>query len=225
MKVGEEDSDSSTQALATGEVSLPGLVSILGYRLTAYIGGASGIESVVDWLRNGFPADLEPRLRAAFDVVKPIFEVKSELVAQGFLIERREEAGLYHTPACMLREGDAEAARQLLMRVVTKEFLSNEVADLEDVAARLQAWIKHAELPERLGYTCRVWRGQRLSLILVQSGFPEKVQRKWNKGIDWPCWDQVIATVPEMAHGRAEIDLMTGWPFRCMRLQRLQETT
>jgi len=71
-------------------VNLADLVSIIGYRLTAYIGGAASTQSAIDWLRNGLPADLEPRMKAAFDVARPIAEVESELVAQGFLIQRWE---------------------------------------------------------------------------------------------------------------------------------------
>jgi hypothetical protein len=66
-------------------------------------------------------------MRATFDVVKPIAEAESELIAQGFLIKQSKATGSYRCPARMLREADVETARSVLMSVVTAEFLSNEV--------------------------------------------------------------------------------------------------
>ncbi len=137
--------------------NLADLVLIIGYKLTAYIGGATSTQSVVDWLRNGLPPELESRMRAVFDVAKPIAEVESELVAQGFLIGKWEELGSYGTPAQMLREADVQTARTVLTRMAIAEFLSNEVPNLEEVTGRLQEWISRAELPEGVGYTCHVW--------------------------------------------------------------------
>jgi hypothetical protein len=199
------------------------LVQIIGYRLTAYIGGATSIQSVVDWLRNGLPADLEPHMRATFDIVKPIAEVESELIAQGFLIGQWKEAGSYRFTAHMLRDADVETARSVLMRVAATEFLSNEAPNLDNAASRLQAWIKHAELPENVGYTCHLWKDQ-LSLPLVHTGFSEEVQRKWDRGVDWPCWDQILAAAPEMSCARSEINLTTGFPFKYLRPQLPQPT-
>jgi hypothetical protein len=70
--------------------NLSDLVMIIGYKLTAYIGGATSTQTVVDWLKNGLSANLEPRMRTTFDVAAPIAEVESELIAQGFLIEQKE---------------------------------------------------------------------------------------------------------------------------------------
>lgn len=219
-----DDSDSSIRALTAGAFSLPGLVAIIGYRLTANIASISG-QTLFEWLRNGLPIENESRMKAAFDVVKLVAEVESTLRAQDFLVRHREEMGAYGTAARMLREADVEVARHLLTSLVTTEFLSNEVSDLADVDLRLKEWIKHAELPERVAYISTIWQGWRLSLVLAHSGFPEEVQRKWDKGIDWPGWDQIIAAVLEMECARLDIDLTTGCPFRYLRPRRFLKTT
>lgn len=195
--------------------NLVNLVMIIGYKLTTYIGSATRVQAVVDWLRDGLPPDLEPRMQATFDVVEPIAKVESEFIAQGFLIDQRDETGSYGSPARMLREADVEHARSVLIKLAATEFLSNEVSDPEDVHRRLQNWIDHAELPENVGYTCQLWQG-RLSLALIHGSFPEEVLRKWDEGVDWPCWSHIIAAVPEMARARPQIDL-TGFPFRYLR--------
>jgi hypothetical protein len=215
MKVRRDNSDPTRM---TDAFCLAGLIAVIGYRLTAYIGSTSA-QSLMDWLRDGLPADIEPRLRAAFEVAKPIADVESVLPAQGFLVQHREETGSYGTPARMLREADVETARSILMLVAAAEFLSNEAADLEDVAARLQEWISGAVLPERVAYRGELWQGLRLSLTLLHSNFPDEVQRIWDSGIDWPCWDQILVAAPEMACARPDIDLMTGCPFRYLRSQ------
>ena len=84
-----------------------------------------------------------------FDISNPIADAESGLIAQGFLIRIWEETGSYRTPAGMLREADVGVARQLLARLVAAEYLSNEVANIEDVAVRLQEWINDAEQPEK----------------------------------------------------------------------------
>jgi len=218
MKLNGDYANLANNTSKTEKFNLSDLVLIIGYRLTAYIGGATTTQSVVDWLQSGLPAGLEPRMRAAFDVAAQITKVESELIAQGFLIGQSEETGSYRTPARMLREADAKTARSLLMRAAAAEFLSNEAPNLDDIEVRLQDWVKHAELPERVGYKCRIWHN-RLSLTLIYSNFADEVQRKWDRGIDWPCWNQIISAVPEMARARCEIDLTTGFPFRYLRSQ------
>jgi hypothetical protein len=161
-------------------------------------------------------------MRAALDIVKPIADAESEVVAQGFLIELRVECGSYRTPARMLREADVETARGVLMQAAAK-FLSNDAPNLEDVASRLQERIGRLELPKGAGYKCHLWQVQ-LSLTLIHTGFAEETQRKWDAGIDWPCWDQITTTVPEMMRARTEIDLTTGFPFRNLRARRLRAT-
>jgi hypothetical protein len=220
MKVSQDHSGPLDRTSKAGKFDLADLVPIIGYRLTAYIGGNTNIQSVVLWLGEGLPPDLEPRMRAALDIVKPIAEAESELIAQGFLIGPREECGSYRTPAQMLLEADVETARSILMRTAVAEFLSNQVPTLEDVASRLQDQIGRVALPKGMGYKCYLCRG-RLSLTLIHTGFPIKMQRKWDAGVDWPCWDQIIATVPEMVRARTGIDLTTGFPFRYLRAARL----
>ena len=209
--------------MKTGTFDLADLVPIIGYPLTAYIGGATKIQSAVLWLREGLPLDLEPRMRAALDIVKPIAEAESEFIAQGFLIGPREECGSYRTPAQMLLEADVETARSILTRTAAAEFLSNEVPNLEDVASRLLEQIGRVPLPKGMGYKCYLWEG-RLSLTLIHTGFPNEIQRSWHAGVDWPCWEQVIATVPEMVRARTEIDLTTGFPFKYLRAGCLRAT-
>jgi hypothetical protein len=123
MKVSKERSDYSPHEWTAGAFNLPRLVSIIGIKLTAYIGGATTTQSVVDWLRNGLPADIEPRMRAALDIANPIAEAESRFLAQGFLIRIWEGTGPYRTPAGMLREADAGVARQLLTRLAAAEYL------------------------------------------------------------------------------------------------------
>jgi hypothetical protein len=224
MRVSKNHSVLLNQEVKAKTFNLTDLIVIIGYRLTAYIGGATSIQHIKEWLQNGLPPELESRMRTTFDVVKPIAEVESELIAQGFLIGQREETGSYRFPARMLRESDIKTARSVLMHVAAAEFLSNEVPNINDVESRLQAWIKNAEFPENVGYTCHLWKGQ-LSLTLVHAGFSENVQRKWDCGADWPCWDQILATVPEMAGARSEIDLTTGFPFKYLRPQLSQPTS
>jgi len=223
MKVNKNSSGLPDQELKAESFNLTDLVLLIGYKLTAYIGGETSIQRVVDWLRNGLPASLEPRMRATFDVVRPIAEVESELIAQEFLIVQRKEIGLHRFPARMLRDADVETARSVLMRVAAAEYLSNMVLNIDDVAIRLQAWIKHAELPENVGYSCIHWK-DRLSLTLVYTGLPEEVQRKWDSGIDWPCWEQILTAVPEMSCARSEIDFAAGTPFKYLRSHVLQPT-
>jgi hypothetical protein len=212
MMTNSEHSDFPSHASQAGTFNFESLVAIIGYKLTAYIGGATSIQSAVDWLRNGLPRELEPRMQATFDVVEPIAAAESEVIAQGFLIRTLEEVGSYRTPARMLLDADVGTARAVLMQA-TGEFLSNDVPNLEDVAGRLQERIGRLELPKGAGYKCHLWQGQ-LSLTLIHTGFAKETQRKWAAGINWPCWDQITASVPEMMRARSEIDLTTGFPFR-----------
>ncbi len=159
---------------------------------------------------------VDPLIRELIQYREPIAHLESELVAQGFLIGQWKETGAYRSPARMLREADVEAARSVLIKLAVAEFLSNEIIDPDDAARRLQNWIKHAELPKDVGYTCRLWHG-RLSLTLVHCNFPAEVQSRWDEGLEWPCWNHIIEAVPEMARSRLQIDLTTGFPFRYLR--------
>jgi hypothetical protein len=222
MTVNREGPDATNRRSDDGTFGLSDLVAIIGYKLTAYIVGATSTQSVVDWIQSGLPPEFEPRIRAALDVVGLIAEAESKLIAQSFLMRRFEEMGSYRTPAGMLRVANVETARSILLRVADK-FHLNEVTNLDDLACRLVDWISHSELPDRVGYRCELWR-DRLYLTLVHSKFPKEVQRKWNIGIDWPCWNQITATVPEIAGAPSDIDLTTGFPFKYLRSRILRRS-
>jgi hypothetical protein len=222
MMASREHSEFPSHASKAGTFIFVDLVAIIGYKLTAYIGGASTFQSAVDWLRNGLPRELEPRMRSTFDVVEPIAAAESEVIAQGFLLRPLEETSSYGSPARMLREADVEIALAVLMQAAAR-FLSNEAPDLDNVACRLQELIGRVELPKGAAYTWHLWQG-RLSLTLIHGGFREETLRKWDTGTAWPCWDKIIAKVPEMARARTEIDLTTGFPFRYLRARRLRAT-
>jgi hypothetical protein len=46
---------------------------------------------------------------------------------------------------------------------------------------------------------------------------PAETQCRWDSGIDWPCWDQIVSVAPEMERARLVGDLTTGDPFRYLR--------
>jgi hypothetical protein len=64
--------------------NLKELVWTIGYRLTAYIGNTN-VQTVKEWLKSGLPENLEERMKAVFDVAKPIEQAESEYAAQAFL--------------------------------------------------------------------------------------------------------------------------------------------
>ena len=191
------------------------LVSIIGYQLTAYI-GKTDIQTVQRWLQIGTPEVLVNRLMAALEVARPIAEVESELVAQGFLGTEQDDIEPYRFPATMLRDADPAAACSTLGKLVKKEFLDNVACDLEALEQRLQKWIAQANMPPETAYLVGLWQ-DRLSLSLVSAGSSAEQQKKWDKGEDWPCWRELIAEFPEMASARTVPDLQTGFPFRYLR--------
>jgi hypothetical protein len=198
-------------------VRVDDLVRTIGYQLTAFIGGAD-IRDVEDWLNNGLPKDLEARMRATLDVAMPIKQVESELVAQGFLIEKTNELEPYGSPAQMLRAGDVPLAREVLMERVRREFLNNVAGDLEDVERRLKKWISRAILPPKTAYSVSLSSNKnRLSLQLIHAGFSVTQLRRWDRGESWPFWEEVILDVPEMAAARTVPDRETGFPFKYLR--------
>ena len=192
------------------------LVQIIGFQLTAFIGRTNLFE-VREWLKHGLPTRLEERMQAALDVARPIGEVESELVAQAYLWGNLEAAPTLESPAALLRDAiDIQATRAELMEVVRKEFLLNVADDLEDVERRLQAWISQARMPAHTAYKVGVsW--DCLWLKLLHAGFPLEQQRSWDRGEDWPLWNELIAAVPEMANSRTSPNIDTGNPYRYMR--------
>jgi hypothetical protein len=191
------------------------LVRAIGYQLTAYIAGST-VQTVGEWLQNALPGKIEERMQAALDIAGPIAKVESELVAQGFLITKREELGSYETPATMLRDAEVSTARTALMALAQGEFLRNEASDLEGIENRLKTWIKYSQMPPNTAYSVRLWK-DRLSLTLIHAGFSEDKQLRWDNGLDWPLWAELIAVEPEMAAARVNQNLQTGNPFRYLR--------
>ena len=180
--------------------------------MTAYI-GRTNVVTVQKWLQAGLPEALEDRMSAALELARPIAEVESELVAQGFLSSAREGIEPYQFPATMLRDADPATARAILAQRVRKEFLDNVASDLEAIEQRLQKWIAQANMPPRTAYSVGLWQDT-LSLSLVSNGYSTEQQCKWDKGEEWPCWSELIAEIPESANARTVPDLQTGFPFR-----------
>ncbi len=197
--------------------ALPDVVWVIGYQLTAYIGRTT-VHTVAEWLQSGLPEELEGRMRAALDVALPIAEIESELIAQGFLIEKLDGIEPYRFPATILRDADdVHGTRAVLMDRAKREFLDNEDSDLECVDHRLRNWIAQAQMPPNTKYKVSL-SGDRLSLKLLHAGFSEEQQRRWDKGLDWPLWTELIAEAPEMASARTRPDIQNGCPFRYLRL-------
>lgn len=191
------------------------LVWTIGYRLTAYIGGTN-IQTVKSWLQNGLPANLEARMRVTLDVAKPIADVESELIAQGFLIQEQDDLEPFRFPATMLRDADVAIARDALMQRAKKEFLDNVAGDLGAVAQRLRKWITLTKMPHNTAYSIHLSQ-DRLSLSLLHTGFSPERQRQWDRGRDWPFWAELVAEVPEMASARTCMNIESGCPFRYLR--------
>jgi hypothetical protein len=83
---------------------------------------------------------------------------------------------------------------------------------------RLRKWISQASLPPRTAYSVHLSPDRnRLWLQLIHTGFPVDQLRKWDRGEDWPCWDEVIQEIPEIATARTSPDLQTGFPFKYLR--------
>jgi hypothetical protein len=196
--------------------ALPDLVWVIGCQLTAYIGRTT-VEGIAEWLQSELPEELVGRMKTALDVALPIAEVESELIAQGFLIEKLDDLEPYKFPVTMLRDADdVQAARAVLIERAKKEFLDCETSDLEDVECRLKAWIAQAKMPPRTKYKVLLW-DDRLSLELLHVGFSVEQQVSWDKGQDWPLWAELIAELPEMAVSRTCPDIQSGCPFRYLR--------
>jgi hypothetical protein len=157
-------------------------------------------------------------MQAALEIAKPIERVESELVAQGFLAEEMRGIAPYRCAAEMLRAADLRTARAFLIERVSKEFLENVARDLEGVELRLRQWILWASLPHRTAYSVHLSHDRnRLWLQLIHAGFPLDQMQKWDRGEDWPCWDEAIQEIPEFATARTVPDLQTGFPFKYLR--------
>ena len=195
---------------------LSDLVWVIGYQLTAYI-GCTTVQTVAEWLQGSLPEVLKGRMQAALDVALPIAEVESELIAQGFLIEKLDGIEPYRFPATMLRDADdVEGARAALMKRVKREFLDNEASDLEYVDRRLKNWMEQAQMPPNTKYKVHL-SDDRLSLELLHVGSSAEQVHRWDKGLDWPLWEELTVAVPEMASARTMPDIQYGCSFRYLR--------
>jgi hypothetical protein len=198
------------------------LVLTIGYLMTAYPGRTT-VTTVMDWLKNGLPNDLEERMEAAYALAKPIERVESELVAQGFL--NGDDDALLNpnfsitAPITTLRDAtDVRAVRAELMARVKKEFLDNVSSDLEGVERRLKEWISQVKMPRhKLYHTGLSNDGERLSFKLLHIGFSLEQQGRFDRGEDWPLWHELIAVIPEMAAARVMPNIDTGTPYRYLR--------
>jgi hypothetical protein len=194
------------------------LVWTIGYRLTAYVGNTN-VQTVKEWLKSGLPENLEERMKAVFDVAKPIEQAESEYAAQAFLWGNLDAIPIPESPATLLREAvNIQAARTELMELAKKEFLENAASNLEDLERRLKEWSSRAKMPPHTLYKVGLSTDRkRLWLTLLHAGISLEQQRKWDRGEDWPLWTELIAAVPEMAKARTSPDLQTSCPFRYLR--------
>lgn len=169
-------------------------------------------------MHDGAPEALHPRFQAALDIAKPIERIESELVAQGFLAEEMRGIEPYRCAAELLRSADMRTARAVLSERFRKEFLENIAVDLDGVELRLGKWVSKATMPPRTAFSEHLSPDRnRLWLQLIHTGFAEDQQRKWDLGEDWPCWNELIQEIPEMATARTVPDLQTGFPFKYLR--------
>lgn len=127
-------------------------------------------------------------------------------------------AAPYRRAAEMLLTADVRTARAVRSERVRNKFLENVAGDLEGVERRLREWISQASLPPRTAFSVHLSPDRnRLWLRLIHTGFPVDQQRKWDRGEDWPCWEEVIREIPEIATARTTPDLQTGFPLKYLR--------
>jgi hypothetical protein len=92
-----------------------GLVSVIGKKLTAYIGNAKDVRAVDRWIAGVEPyKDSEPRLRFAYHVVMTLREQDTSEVVQAWLMGVNPELG-DRTPIRMLKEEPLDTAGPLLL--------------------------------------------------------------------------------------------------------------
>lgn len=85
------------------------LVEIIGYKLTAYIGGVKDVRAVNHWIAGGeIYGEAEARLRFGFQVVRTLSDRDSPAVVQAWLTGVNPELG-DRVPLRLLRENDIDA--------------------------------------------------------------------------------------------------------------------
>lgn len=103
--------------LSTSQV-VQQLVTLLGRKLTAYIGGVKDVRAVDRWAAGGeIYGDVEPRLRFAFQVAETLAEHDSPVVIQAWLTGVNPELG-DRVPIRLLREGDLHVVAPSLLGAV-----------------------------------------------------------------------------------------------------------
>ena len=84
-------------------------MSLIGRKLTAYVGGVRDVRAVDRWMGGReLYGQAEPRLRFAYQVVKMLSEREDPKVIQAWLIGLNPELG-DRVPLRLMREGDLEA--------------------------------------------------------------------------------------------------------------------
>jgi hypothetical protein len=100
--------------LSTPEV-IQRLVTLLGRKFTAYIGGVKDVRAVDRWVAGGdIYGDAEARLRFAFQVAETLAGHDSPAVIQAWLTGVNPELG-DRVPIRLLREGDLHVVAPSLL--------------------------------------------------------------------------------------------------------------
>ena len=85
------------------------LAELIGKKLTAYVGGAKDVAAVERWIAVAEPYDdTEPRLRAAYHVVKFLAEYDEPAVIQAWLVGLNPQLE-HQSPLSLLRKGEHRA--------------------------------------------------------------------------------------------------------------------
>jgi hypothetical protein len=86
------------------------------------------------------------------------------------------------------------------------------------VERRLKEWISQVQMPTHTLYQIDLSNDEeRLRVKLLHMGFPLEQQRRFDRREDWPLWDELIASIPEMAVARVTPYIDTGNPYRYLR--------
>ncbi len=91
------------------------LVSLIGRKLTAYVGGVRDVRSVDRWVKGSeLHGDAEPRLKFAFQLIRVLAERKGPSVIQSWLAGLNPELG-ERVPPRLMRENDLETVAPEIM--------------------------------------------------------------------------------------------------------------
>jgi hypothetical protein len=106
-RVNHCDSYRESLQVSTTEI-VAHLVSLIGRKLTAYIGGVRDVRAVNRWMEGReLYGDVEQRLRFALQLVKVLAEKEDPKVIQAWLMSRNPELG-DRVPVRLIRENDFE---------------------------------------------------------------------------------------------------------------------